>query len=446
MAKNIGKYEIHRPLGEGQFGKVKEAVHVETGMRYAAKIIKKTAIKTKKDADTVKKEVNLMKALNGHPNILHMFEVLEDAEKFYLILELAAGGDLFDKIISMGGFTEDQARVYFQQIVSGLRHCHDKGIIHRDMKPENLLLDANGALKISDFGLSNTILTSEQMLKTHCGSEKYAAPEVMQNTDPYIGPPVDVWSIGVILYIMVAGAFPFVEATMKCELYSSFVAGTFEFPKAMSNDLVDLLTRTFAALPAQRITLAQIAEHPWVNPQAQAAAGEPMNFSAEPSLDGFAMPIDEEPVYRTLDADIMSVDAAGFDEEPVYRSIAMDQPSSSEGAMSSPEKSCSPCSGNMFPCHAEQFTVPLPAPDMMKKLSMLLETEGFTVKVKEDRGQVKGEAVFPSGIMGKVKCIVQPGEDGLTHVAMKRMKGCSLEYMAFAKRFCAAAGAPCSSS
>lgn len=432
MAKQIGQYEIHRPLGEGQFGKVKEAVHVETGMRYAAKIIKKTAIKTKKDADTVKKEVNLMKRLNGHPNILQMFEVLEDAEKFYLILELASGGDLFDKIISMGGFSEDQARVYFQQIVSGLRHCHDQGIIHRDMKPENLLLDANGNLKISDFGLSNTILTTEQMLKTHCGSEKYAAPEVMQNTDPYIGPPVDVWSIGVILYIMVGGAFPFVEATMKCELYSSFVAGTFEFPKAMSIELVDLLTRTFAAEPARRITLAQIAEHPWVNPA--------LNFSAEPSLD--AMPIDEEPVYRTLDADIMSVDAAGFDEEPVYRSIAIDQPSSSEGAMSSPEKCCG--SGNMFPCHAEQFTVPLPVPDMIKKVSMLLEKEGFTVKVKEDRGQVKGEAVLPSGIMGKVKCIVQPGADGLTHVAMKRMKGCSIEYMNFAKRFCTAVN--CNSS
>jgi serine/threonine protein kinase len=430
MAKQIGQYEIHRPLGEGQFGKVKEAVHIETGMRYAAKIIKKTAIKTKKDADTVKKEVTLMKQLNGHPNILNMFEVLEDAEKFYLILELAAGGDLFDKIIQMGGFSEDQARVYFQQIVSGLRHCHDKGIIHRDMKPENLLLDASGALKISDFGLSNVILTSEQMLKTHCGSEKYAAPEVMQNTDPYIGPPVDVWSIGVILYIMVAGAFPFVEATMNCELYASFVAGTFQFPKAMSDDLVDLLTRTFAAAPAQRITLAQIAEHPWVNPGAQLPAAD------EPSLDGYsgAMAIDEEPVYRTLDADIMSVDAAGFDEEPVYRSIAVDQLSSSDGAMSSCEKSC-----GMFPCHAEQFTVPVPPAEMLKKLSTLMEKEGFTVKVKEDRGQVKGEAICPSGITAKVKFLVQPGADGLTHVAMKRMKGCSLEYSAFAKKFCSAA-------
>lgn len=231
MAKQVGKYEIGRPLGEGQFGKVKEAVDMETGLRYAVKVIKKNAIKTKKDVDTVKKEVSFMKQLNGHPNILNMYDVLEDKEKLYLVLELAADGDLFDKIVALGGFNEEQARVYFKQILNGLTHCHGKGIIHRDMKPENLLLGEADVLKISDFGLSNIILTPGQMLQTHCGSEKYAAPEVMQTTDPYVGPPVDIWSCGVILYIMVGGAFPFEEATMNCELYASLVNGAFAFPK-----------------------------------------------------------------------------------------------------------------------------------------------------------------------------------------------------------------------
>merc|ERR1711959_29985 len=166
MAKQVGKYEIGHPLGEGQFGKVKEAVDLETGLRCAAKIIRKAAIKTGKDVETVKKEVDFMKKLD-HPNILKMYDTLEDTEKLYLILELAAGGDLFDKIINMNGFDEQTARSFFNQLLSGLEHCHIQGIIHRDLKPENLLLGANDLLKISDFGLANIMLTPSQMLQTH---------------------------------------------------------------------------------------------------------------------------------------------------------------------------------------------------------------------------------------------------------------------------------------
>jgi len=422
MAKQVGKYEINRPLGEGQFGKVKEAVDLETGLRYAVKIIKKNAIKTKKDVDTVKKEVSLMKTLNGHPNILNMFDVLEDSEKLYLVLELAAGGDLFDKIVSQGGFTEEQARVYFKQVLNGLAHCHSKGIIHRDMKPENLLLGDADQLKISDFGLSNIILTPGQMLQTHCGSEKYAAPEVMQSTDPYAGPPVDVWSTGVILYIMVGGAFPFVEATMNCELYTSLVNGQFAFPKHFSEELVDLLLKMFTIDPTQRITLPEVAQHRWVTGQTP----KPEMAMAPEMEDGqYSMPMDEEPVYRTLDPDIMSVDTAGFEEEPVYRSV--DIGSSSLSSASSSEG----CQKNMgFPCRAaHEFSTSTPAPELLTKVADLFKEHGATVKVKEHKGQVKALLTGESGDEVKMKILIQADErKGCTNVAVKRMKGHALDF------------------
>jgi len=295
-----GRYELNRPLGEGQFGKVKEAVDLETGIRYAVKIIKKSAIKSQKDIETVKKEVQFMKILK-HNNILQLYDTLEDKEKLYLVLELAAGGDLFEKIQDVGGFSEADARSYFKQIMDGLNHCHEKNIIHRDLKPENLLLGSNNYLKISDFGLSNIISDKNQMLKTHCGSEKYAAPEVMQNQDPYVGKPVDVWSCGVILYIMVAGAFPFVEPTLACDLFKSLTDKKFQFPKHLSAELVDLLSKCWIIDPASRITVPEIMQHSWLNPGA---------VSFEKSIHGDSWipitPMDEEPntvpfiqTYRT---------------------------------------------------------------------------------------------------------------------------------------------------
>lgn len=425
MAKTVGKYEINRLLGEGQFGKVKEAVDLETGTRLAVKMIKKSAIKTKKDVETVKKEVAFMKTLNGHENILNMYDVVEDKEKLYLVLELAAGGDLFDKIINMGGFSEDVARHYFKQVLSGLTFCHSKGIIHRDMKPENLLLGDNDLLKISDFGLSNVIMTPNQMLQTHCGSEKYAAPEVMQTTDPYVGPPVDVWSTGVILYIMVGGAFPFVEATMSCELYSALAAGRFEFPKHFSAELQDLLLRMFTINPSERIALDEVAKHKWV-------VGEEAPYAGPPVFDGglediSSFPMEEEPVYRTLDPDIMSVDAVGFEEEPVYRSVDVDSESMSvEPVMKSATVSDNMCGFASKPTCT--FSSTQSPSQLLAKLKTLFEQHGATVKIKEEKGQLKAECKSPSGNDLKVKVLVQSKEDGGCQVGIMRVKGPSLEY------------------
>jgi len=393
---------------------VKAAVDLVTGHRFAVKIIRKANIKTKKDVDTVKKEVAFMKELNGHENILNMIEVLDDSEKLYIILELATGGDLFDKIIQVGGFSEDDARVFFKQILSGLTHCHSKGIIHRDMKPENLLLDGESKLKISDFGLSNVIQTPQQMLKTHCGSEKYAAPEVMQSTDPYLGPPVDVWSTGVILYIMVGGAFPFVEATENCDLYKSLAEGRFQFPSHFSPELIDLLTKMFTIDPTTRITTEQIAQHPWVNPHSK---NHEKGFVGGDSVSETMLMDEEEPQYRTLDADIMSIDQGGMlDEEPVYRSIEVDE--------------APPCNSTMgFACKpAHQFTTSKNPTEVMEFLGAQLREHGATVKVKPEKGQVKAECVGPSGDRVKVKIFVHQDSVGNTSISVKRMMGHALDF------------------
>merc|ERR1711977_767282 len=175
------KYELGPKIGEGMFGKVKEAVDLEDGKRVAVKIVAKAALvgKSTKEVKNLQKEVLFMRQLNGHANVLQLLDLHEDERYLYLILELAAGGDLFDKIVGDGGFSEETACSFFNQIINGLEYCHEKKIVHRDLKPENLLLGKENTLKISDFGLSNAISSFDALLKTHCGSEKYAAPEIM---------------------------------------------------------------------------------------------------------------------------------------------------------------------------------------------------------------------------------------------------------------------------
>lgn len=409
-------------LGQGQFGKVLAGVHKEFGTRVAIKMLSKAQIKTQKDVETVKKEVMFMKKLNGHPNILKMEDMLEDSSALYLVLELAEGGDLFDMIVAKGGFDEPNARRFFLQILAGLSHCHSLGIIHRDMKPENLLLGKDEVLKISDFGLSNILTTPEALLKTHCGSEKYAAPEVMQTTDAYKGPPVDVWSCGVILYIMIGGAFPFTEATMKCDLYAALAAGNFQYPKHFSAELIDLLSKMFIIDPAQRITLEQMAIHPWINPSAAAAA------TAEPVLAEddviMAAEMTDEPVYRTLDANMMNC-GDSFDEEPVYRSLDMAM-EASPVVSSTPETKCN---GLGFACKTGIMHTAVQTDEAVKRFAGLLEREGAVVEVNAEEGCIMASTKTESGMDLTIKILCQSdAEEGKTQFSIKRIQGHGLDF------------------
>ncbi|MED6260742.1 MAP/microtubule affinity-regulating kinase 3 [Ataeniobius toweri] len=202
-----------------------------------------------------------MKILN-HPNIVKLFEVIETERTLYLVMEYASGGEVFDYLVAHGRMKEKEARAKFRQIVSAVQYCHQKHIVHRDLKAENLLLDADMNIKIADFGFSNEF-TLGNKLDTFCGSPPYAAPELFQGKK-YDGPEVDVWSLGVILYTLVSGSLPFDGQNLK-ELRERVLRGKYRIPFYMSTDCENLLKRFLVLSPAKRGTLEQIMKDRWIN-------------------------------------------------------------------------------------------------------------------------------------------------------------------------------------
>ncbi|KAI7548805.1 Pkinase-domain-containing protein, partial [Hortaea werneckii] len=201
----LGHYNIVKTLGEGSFGKVKLATHIVSGQKVALKIISRRKLITRDMAGRIEREIQYLQLLR-HPHIIKLYTVITTPQEIVMVLEYA-GGELFDYIVQHGKMAEDKARKFFQQIVCAVEYCHRHKIVHRDLKPENLLLDENLNVKIADFGLSN-IMTDGNFLKTSCGSPNYAAPEVISGK-LYAGPEVDVWSCGVILYVLLVGRLPF---------------------------------------------------------------------------------------------------------------------------------------------------------------------------------------------------------------------------------------------
>ncbi|XP_024905604.1 serine/threonine-protein kinase MARK1 [Pteropus alecto] len=202
-----------------------------------------------------------MKILN-HPNIVKLFEVIETEKTLYLVMEYASGGEVFDYLVAHGRMKEKEARAKFRQIVSAVQYCHQKCIVHRDLKAENLLLDADMNIKIADFGFSNEFTVGGK-LDTFCGSPPYAAPELFQGKR-YDGPEVDVWSLGVILYTLVSGSLPFDGQNLK-ELRERVLRGKYRIPFYMSTDCENLLKKLLVLNPVKRGSLEQIMKDRWMN-------------------------------------------------------------------------------------------------------------------------------------------------------------------------------------
>uniref|UniRef100_A0ABI7XBI3 non-specific serine/threonine protein kinase n=1 Tax=Felis catus TaxID=9685 RepID=A0ABI7XBI3_FELCA len=226
----------------------------------AIKIIDKTQLNPT-SLQKLFREVRIMKILN-HPNIVKLFEVIETDKTLYLIMEYASGGEVFDYLVAHGRMKEKEARAKFRQIVSAVQYCHQKRIVHRDLKAENLLLDADMNIKIADFGFSNEFTVGSK-LDTFCGSPPYAAPELFQGKK-YDGPEVDVWSLGVILYTLVSGSLPFDGQNLK-ELRERVLRGKYRIPFYMSTDCENLLKRFLVLNPIKRGTLEQIMKDRWIN-------------------------------------------------------------------------------------------------------------------------------------------------------------------------------------
>uniref|UniRef100_A0A3B3XFV4 non-specific serine/threonine protein kinase n=1 Tax=Poecilia mexicana TaxID=48701 RepID=A0A3B3XFV4_9TELE len=244
---HIGNYRLLKTIGKGNFAKVKLARHVLTCREVSH--------------GALFREVRIMKGLN-HPNIVKLFEVIETEKTLYLVMEYASGGEVFDYLVSHGRMKEVEARAKFRQIVSAVHYCHTKNIVHRDLKAENLLLDADANIKIADFGFSNEF-TLGNKLDTFCGSPPYAAPELFQGKK-YDGPEVDVWSLGVILYTLVSGSLPFDGQNLK-ELRERVLRGKYRVPFYMSTDCEGILRRFLVLNPAKRCTLEQVMKDKWIN-------------------------------------------------------------------------------------------------------------------------------------------------------------------------------------
>uniref|UniRef100_A0A665UDQ2 non-specific serine/threonine protein kinase n=1 Tax=Echeneis naucrates TaxID=173247 RepID=A0A665UDQ2_ECHNA len=247
---HIGNYRLLKTIGKGNFAKVKLARHVLTGRE-------------------VRPLITFLKSLADlflpHPIIsfaVKLFEVIETEKTLYLVMEYASGGEVFDYLVAHGRMKEKEARAKFRQIVSAVQYCHQRRIVHRDLKAENLLLDADMNIKIADFGFSNEFTVGSK-LDTFCGSPPYAAPELFQGKK-YDGPEVDVWSLGVILYTLVSGSLPFDGQNLK-ELRERVLRGKYRIPFYMSTDCENLLKKLLVLNPVKRGSLEQIMKDHWMN-------------------------------------------------------------------------------------------------------------------------------------------------------------------------------------
>ncbi|CAH8289987.1 unnamed protein product [Eruca vesicaria subsp. sativa] len=255
----LANYKLGKTLGIGSFGKVKIAEHVVTGHKVAIKILNRRKIKNMDMEEKVRREIKILR-LFMHHHIIRQYEVIETPSDIYVVMEYVKSGELFDYIVEKGRLQEDEARNFFQQIISGVEYCHRNMVVHRDLKPENLLLDSRCNIKIADFGLSN-VMRDGHFLKTSCGSPNYAAPEVISGK-LYAGPEVDVWSCGVILYALLCGTLPFDDENIP-NLFKKIKGGIYTLPSHLSLEARDLIPKMLTVEPVKRITIPEIRQHRW---------------------------------------------------------------------------------------------------------------------------------------------------------------------------------------
>ncbi|XP_039062351.1 serine/threonine-protein kinase SAPK1-like isoform X2 [Hibiscus syriacus] len=257
------RYEILKDIGSGNFGVAKLVRDKRTGELFAVKYIERGP----KIDEHVEREIMNHRSLK-HPNIIRFKEVLSTPTHLAIVMEYAAGGELFERICNAGRFSEDEARFFFQQLISGVSYCHAMQICHRDLKLENTLLDGNTTprLKICDFGYSKSSVFHSQP-KSTVGTPAYIAPEVLSKKE-YDGKIADVWSCGVTLYVMLVGSYPFEDPEDPINFRKTIqriLSVHYSIPDyvRLSKDCKHLLSRIFVADPEKRISIPEIKQHPW---------------------------------------------------------------------------------------------------------------------------------------------------------------------------------------
>ena len=306
--KQVGDYLLNEEIGSGGFAKVVLGTHIPTGEKVAIKIMDKEQILSDElNKERVLSEIAILKIVR-HNNIIKLYEVMETPQKIFLVMEYCDGGELFDYIVSKQHLSEKQACLFFQELIDALTYLHSQNIVHRDVKPENILLENFGksmTCKLIDFGISRTY-TLDKLIGTPCGTASYAPPE-MHRGEEYYGLLSDVWSAGVLLYAMAFGYLPFCEEDEDTNI-DNIIKGNYEIPEEASPQLADFLKHILDIDPLTRYDLDQIKKHPWYN-----------IVTPVKSLPGIIIGYHKIPI----DDRILNVcEAYGFDKESVRISVA----------------------------------------------------------------------------------------------------------------------------
>ncbi|KAJ4887162.1 CBL-interacting serine/threonine-protein kinase 7 [Raphanus sativus] len=258
----LGKYELGRRLGSGSFAKVHLARSIATNDLVAVKIIDKKKTIDSNMEPRIIREIDAMRRLRDHPNVLKIHEVMATRSKIYIVMELASGGELFSKLLRRGRLPESAARRYFQQLASALRFSHLHGVAHRDVKPQNLLLDREGNLKVSDFGLSALPEHLRNgLLHTACGTPAYTAPEVISRRG-YDGGKADAWSCGVILFVLLVGEVPFDDSNIA-SMYRKIQRRDYKFPSWISKQARSVIYQMLDPNPVTRMGIEAVMKTAW---------------------------------------------------------------------------------------------------------------------------------------------------------------------------------------
>ncbi|KAI0247400.1 CAMK/CAMKL/CHK1 protein kinase [Lactifluus subvellereus] len=372
----VNGYRLIQQVGGGGFSTVFQAVNTQDNRVAACKVVALTPKTTQAERKAIDKEMRVHTALK-HENVLEFLTavIVEPGTAspyipaIYMLLEFAAGGDLFDKIAPDVGVGEEVAHFYFLQLLSGLTYIHAEGVCHRDLKPENLLLDAAGTLKISDFGLCSVYKLKEsgrtRMLSERCGSLPYVAPEL--NSDkPYAAEPIDAWGVGVILFTMIVGNTPWDEPTARSYEYSRYTSGAFidDAPwDRIPAPVFSLITGLLTVDPQDRMTLVDAFQHPWAFTQSQLASQGPVALAEKLT----------QYLRNTGDLDLVEIDMES--ESPLPRDDDQVMLSATRGSQFTQSLMLfsQTQGGTRYTPHLTRFWASIPPPELITAIERALE-------------------------------------------------------------------------
>ncbi|WOL19373.1 CBL-interacting serine/threonine-protein kinase 5-like isoform X3 [Canna indica] len=396
----FGKYEMGRVLGKGTFAKVYYGRELGSGESVAIKVINKEQIRRESSMmEQIQREIAVMRLVR-HPNVVQLREVMATKSRIFFVMEYVRGGELFARVVR-GRLPENQARRYFHQLISAVDFCHSRGVSHRDLKPENLLLDEHGNLKVSDFGLSALPeqLRHDGLLHTQCGTPAYVAPEILRRRG-YDGAKADLWSCGIILFVLLAGYLPFQDESLM-QLYRKVFKADYQIPSWFSGEARRLVSRLLVVNPEKRISIPAIMQLPWF----KKGSFRPLRIQIPPPLPQAEEEEAKPSTPRFYNAfELISSLSSGFDLSNLFESRRK--------------------SGTVFTSRSAAAAV-------VEQLERVGRSLGFGVaRTKSYRVKMEGKKEGRKGRLA-VEAEVFEAAEGMAVVEFSKFSGDTLEYTKF---------------